>query len=325
MRALKAFSLSLLFILVIILTCFYLVADGAKITILDADYYQSLFDNTALVPEISEQLIAVFQNEFKTQATEKAEQGLGELSPATLTLIDLTSSTFWSLLDTAWLEAQLILVIDDTLAYVKGEKDNLTAVINMVEDEKKLRSELIKAIRRLPRDQREMLGGHPAIIEARAVGIIRELGLLEGMSMAEIQASGNLPDGINEAATVYQEFQAYFFFLPFAALTLLILMILLANLSGGFKWFGAALVISAGLYYLALNAAGNVAPVFISGELINYKLSIPLETIRETVSFTIGIISGRAKLIAVAGLFILLIGFIIGLLSRKKDSEKVAD
>jgi len=205
---LKVVGLILVFILFCLNGWLYQAGMGVERTIFNANYYHHLFQEAGLTSVLHQGII-------------------DEMSPGTAPgmppEVEAEIELMWSeALSEAWLEAQILAVIEDLLAVLDGEQDTLTVSIDFSEPKGRL---------------------------------LQEAGVEEQVFADEMPDEIPLSDIMGADPQTWQEFldiasrvqqvRSTLMIIAYVGMVILLLLfILLAGLSGGLKWVGVATLFS---------------------------------------------------------------------------------
>ncbi len=321
MRGLKIFSLILIAIIMIISGWVYLAVMSAEKTILSSDYYEDLFNETDLIPSVYEELTDSFVDIVFARALADMDRENRAVFEEEKDLFIYAISTYWSVLDPLWIESQLLLVVEDVLTLIRGEQQVLTAVINMDDIENSFREIMVWETVDLPMEQLEELGGHthPAVVEARAASIARELGLSEEINLARIQAEITIPLEAEYLLSLYQQYRHIYIYLAYLLFgILLVSMILLAKPAGGLKWFGMATIIFSLSFLLSIRVLESIVADLALTETQAGGLPLSIGLIENVFAYIAESISTIALISAAVGLAFLILGVIWSFVLHKK-------
>lgn len=165
-----------------------------------------------------------------------------------------------------WLKEQTDRMVEQIMAFVKGEQHGLHITVDLGE--------------RLEVFEQELVGllspklAQLELTEADVAQFIAGFGLPGRLTLLEIDGPGQLGPGAEEALAQIRQARVYFRVVPYIVLGLLVLLCLLwAGPAGGLKWAGAGLL-AGGLTSLLLFAALRGAAIaFLARELAGYGLS----------------------------------------------------
>jgi hypothetical protein len=231
-------------------------------------------------------------------------------------------NAFLDVIEPAWIEKQLQQAVKDTLAFIRGDQEELSLVINMDEIEDALRQKMFSENIVLSLDQLNELGGHthPVIVVARAVRVIRELGFINQINLNQVH--DNIPNEVGNVIKMYQNYKSSFYYISYIFFGLaLVLMMLLAKPVKGLIWFGGTTIICSLSFLLGIQVLKNTLPgQLLSG--IHYSgLPLSVDLIQLIVFYIAESINNIALIAVAVGLVFLLIGLILGLIIRKKYSS----
>ena len=263
---------------------------GLERTLFNVEHFRNMNEELNVFPSIHENLKSILPD-----FDENGDDG------------EFVMSILGDVFDENWLEEQFFVALEDILSYTKGEKESLTVEIDLA-------------------DRKEFL-------EDR---IAEELVLEEGFSSGEAEAIAEgmeeeveLPDKLyledlleeEETRNIFSYIimiRTYSPIVSYAVLGLfLILMFLLAGFIGGFKWFGFNLLFSGTLFLSSLILLNT----FLDLEFMASFFEIPkeLEFVLSLIRYTLEKIVFIPVVYCLSGLFFILLGFILGMLKKRKD------
>ncbi|MDW7739062.1 MAG: hypothetical protein SCJ97_03245 [Bacillota bacterium] len=320
MRGLKIFLLILLWLVVFIGVWAYLGLFSADNTLLNADYYDELFQETELVPRVYEEMSARFpeliQNSLET-VLEEVELNTPEFNEIILPLV---IESYWETIDPVWAEEQILLVIKDYVSVIRGEKETITAAIDTAEMEIRFRELLYRKIRVLPQSTVRRIELHPAVIEALAARIVREMGLFGEIQLADRISESDLSTNWGSTLTQYRFYRAYPYLPPIFLILMMIFMILLAKIAAGLRWFGSAVLLSSLSFLFCIWMLKGILPVLGQDTLNLEELPISQDLVQSVIALTADKITYFALISVGIGLALLVFGILFSLLTRKNPA-----
>ncbi len=272
-------------VLVFLLTCFifisnsFLLGNGIDRTILEESFYKDSLDRA----EISPLLVDAFSQVIKDAPEEGRE------------VIEISLS---KALEEEWVRDNFLLIVGDLLPFLKGEKESLTAVINLKE-----RKEIF---------QRKMEEGLPEDVELKEE-VLEELP--DEIALSEIIEENDFSKEIESGVILFRQAYNYFNIASLVFLGLLItLFIALAGALGSLKWIGGGMFLTGALTYF------NVS--LIKGALlqaIKEQESVDPEFLTVTTSSFLEEIGYLAAIYGTAGFLLLLV--FVTLSNKEKIKE----
>jgi hypothetical protein len=322
MKVIKVILLVLISLLMVIVGWAYLSLISIENTLLNEKYYEDLFIETDLVSrayyEIQDSFVDI------VIANVLADMDQEELSAfkeeEQLYLYSLNA--FLDVIEPAWIEKQLQQAVKDTLAFIRGDQEELSLVINMDEIEDALRQKMFSENIVLSLDQLNELGGHthPVIVVARAVRVIRELGFINQINLNQVH--DNIPNEVGNVIKMYQDYKSSFYYISYIFFGLaLVLMMLLAKPVKGLIWFGGTTIIFSLSFLLGIQVLKNKLPGHLLSGIHERGLPLSVDLIQLIVFYIAESINNIALIAVAVGLVFLLIGLILGLIIRKKYSS----
>lgn len=313
MQGFKVFLLLLISILLIISGWVYLAGMSVERTVLSIDYYHHLANETELVSAVHGELQTAMPEIMLEGMLEDFDEDITEEEERTArTRIGIVVKALTRAFDSDWMKIQLLSVIEDFLALIKGEQEELSVVIDLREQKTAFRQELIDEFETLPEEIREKLDMPPEAIELMADQFLTEMDLPGELQLTELLAADGFSQEVDEAVTVSQNYLTMFSYWPYIVFTLLLVFnILLAGPLGGLKWFGAAVLVFSLTFLVGLQVVRGAFPEPLLGG-IEAELPLSLELLSSIVGYTVARASTIPLVSAAVGLVLLLGAVIYG-------------
>jgi len=303
MKGIKLFILIILFLLLVPVGWVFQAGLTAENTVLNSAYYEDLLAETELTNYLHELLYDRFLKNISEQMPES--------------LAKVVTEILMFVFDEDWLEEQILYITDDLLLYVGGDQPAVQAVIDLREKKEEIRSNLETALNLLPDQLLVMLGFDP-----QAIGDLTEM-LVDDMPLPDRIAAKNILSEEGEQGNLMtslikvRQYRSLYTYLTYAALILLLLFnYLLAGAAGAFKWFGAAVLVSGIIFFLALQAVLMFLMAPLTGALEAGGLIDP-DILSSVIEFSAGRTAVIPIYFSLAGLAMLLIGILVGKLVKK--------
>ncbi len=302
-NALKTLALVLVCIILIVSLWVHMAALSVERTVLSSAYYRGLFTEA----DIPAQLHAVIEEEitgqlrFQLIADAPAIEVPDEVK-------EILMGSFMHAFDQAWFERELLLVIDDFLAMVKGKQETLQAEIDLRENKRKMAEYLTANLKVF-----ENTFGITEMFLGEGIGLngeklVREMSLPDRIMPAALMAGIIKEDSAQaQAMLMLQTSRSYFLFVPYLVIAALFLLNhLLAGTYGGLKWSGAAFLVAATTFFLGLRV---IEYVFVTFFVTGLRQAIPFgsDVFINAAQYTVARASTVPIIIAAIGL-ILLVG-----------------
>jgi len=306
MDGFKIFLLVLLSLLMIIGGWLYLAAMGVETTLLNTDYYRNIFRKTELpsliynemehiLPEILHADMAAAENIEYT-----GEEGLID------DRMGIILRAFTTAYDSVWLEEQLIIIIDDLLATVKGEKSGVSAFIDFEKGREQFFTEINTELDKLPAETREMLD----ITDEEIAKLWGESGLPAQIMIGDL-IEENIPnEELQRVISIQRLSRFLFFYLSYALFALFLLFFcLLAGVSGGFKWFGSSVLFFSSTFLVGLQILRLLLAEVAIANIPDY-IAFSTAIFQTTINYTITRMSLVPLICLAVGLAFLIMGMI---------------
>lgn len=232
----KTFFQIIFTILFVFSSIFFIFSKGVENTFLEIDFYKELLEKT----DASGLLLGI----ALTDANQNSEEDFE------------IENLFSGVVTKEWIDDTLLYLINDIIIYAKGEKEEITAKVN-IKEQKDTLSQLLEN-----EEEEIMLNDIPDEI------ILKDI----------------LED--NNVLYKIDVFRAYYGFYKIAIysllVALLIIIIVLAKPLNGMKWIGCSMTFSALFLFLALITFKNVIKQFavdLNGMLSNINVSEVLDIV----------------------------------------------
>jgi len=321
-KVIKVILLVLISLLMVVVGWAYLAFISMDSTLLNEDYYEDLFIET----DVASRFYYEFQDFFVDIVIDhvSADMDHEELSAFKeeehLYLYSLNA--FLDVIKPAWIEKQSLQVVKEIVAFIRGDQEELLLVIEMDEIEDAVRRKMVSEIIELSREQLEELGGHnhPAIVEASAARVIRELGLFNPINLNQVH--DNIPNEVDNIIKLYQDYKSSVYYISYIFFGLaLVLMMFLAKPAKGLIWFGVTTIIFSLSFLFGIQVLKNNIPDHLLSGIHESGLPISVDLIQLIVFYIAESINYIAFIAVAVGLVFLLIGLIWSLILRKKYSS----
>lgn len=322
MRELSIFILILVAIAMIFTVWVGLAGLGVERTLLNDDYYETLFAETGLVSivhaEIESRLPEVIIAQQSEEMIPAVAAGLTEeerlVIEARLTAI---FEAVGQVYDADWLEGQLLVAIEDILRLVKGEQDHLSATIDLSERRPQLVAILAEELAAIPGDMGREEDIPPELIELLAAEITAEA-IPDRVELSELIGVNGLAPELRQTLDRLSIYRFLYLFGAWALFGLLLICnIALAGLAGGFKWSGLATAFSGFTFLAALLLLWAIYPAFLLGAAAA-ELPLPEKALQAAFSHSVRFLLPIPLACTVVGLTLFGAGLIAGSRTRRK-------
>ena len=312
MKTLKLIVLILLTIVFIVYGMGFMMYSGINKTLLDQQYYRSVVGDY----EIS----AMVHGELKTMIPPIVREGLTGGSPVTDpkkkaavdTQVALISTAITDALDESWIEEQSVMVTDDVVDLLNGEKASLSAVIELKGKLDEIEQNIAIGLDKLTDAELFAMFGAPrAYIPMLAEQIVDTLGLPESLVIADVvgeMAPGTLDMVIGYLGTMDTLFGILFWVV---IIVFLVLCLLFWKVGRGLQWFGVSTVLTGGMFLGLTSYLSNYSNMErLSGADLE---SLPLDssTLQNIISFTFSEMNLMPILFLVGGVVLFFLGLVV--------------
>ena len=301
MKTFKTLCLILIFFVTIFSGWLYFLGMGVNRTALNLSYYQealemvglsSLYDNMPEFMEERDHGEETSEKEFAEYQENEMEE-FPEEPPEEL--FEIIQESLAEAFHEEWLKKQMLFAVEDSLAYIKGEQDDLTAVIGLKERKEIYRTALLNGMDEYfvcqseegdYKDENEEPEGI-AFLEADSIeeeidGMLAEMDIPDELVLSELS-------GVNEAVTYTRNFYTYFSFVPYIVFVLLFgFFCLLSSGLKGAKWFGTAAMVSGVSFASVLFFSKSAFLVPAAQEISNdspFSIEAVVSVFEHTISF----------------------------------------
>ncbi len=277
MKVLKIFALILILLFTVISGWIYMSWMGMERTFLNHSYYRDIVSSEVIFPDMVD---TVLHNVYFSEGcpccagNDEDMQLPPDMQEEALEEFNIITNAFHAAFPEEWLEEQYLLVVDDVLALVRGEQESVTVTIDLQDRKERFRDEIINQMEKHLSD--EETGNIEATreeLETLAGVLSEEMDLPEQIEVADITEHVLNPQA-EQAIYNTQIFRQNFFLFYFAFVLFIALNFLLAGISGGLKWFGAAALIAGSTFLGGI----YLFRIMVFEPLVtNFGLWIPIE------------------------------------------------
>lgn len=135
---------------------------------------------------------------------------------------DILLGSFARAFDPEWLGEQILVVIEDALAYLDGSRDALTAEIDLTANKEILVRELNSAFEALSDEQREALEIDPEGPGMEAADLVTEMDLPDRLHLGVLLGDDGALSDLEQTASDIRQYRTYLRLLPLVLVLLLV-------------------------------------------------------------------------------------------------------
>jgi hypothetical protein len=258
MNALKITGLILLFLAFFVAGGIFIFGKGVQETFLQTSFYEEVVDQADISPLLINELLGGVEQ----RAAPRLERLPGNSDQV---LRGSLRSSFSEALNEEWAEETVLTTVEDGLSYLKGEQEELTAVIDLEERKDIIKSNIEERVEEgIDTEVEEQMQEREDVPAGAEEQVRRQIEseINSEMDTAIIRVMNETPDKValadilerhpnaEEIKTGIGEFQRirdFFNTYSYPILIALILLIfLLAGILDGLKWAGTAMIVSGG-------------------------------------------------------------------------------
>ncbi len=336
MKTLKIVALLIISFLFVVIGWSYLLGMSLDRTVFNLDYYEGLLEHEeidlrSIVAGIIEEIEIEAQDELEDPEKEAlVEEMVPEMDKLMHNIIfDAMEET----IEVAWVEEQILLVVEDMLKLARGEAERLTVVIELSKLQEDFMQNLERRIEAVSEEELIAAGVPEENVEPVKAKFVEEFAEMTAESfnedtdvvdlpgeidLGEIMQEGELSPGFEEALARVQMFHTYFPVVHYGAFALILLLCcLLGGLWGGLKWFGASALITGVTYISGLFITQGLLFIPLLTEAIE-DIPFGLDTIITAASYTVSRMYSPPLVYGGIGLIILIIAIIFGKRAERK-------
>lgn len=250
----------------------FILGKGADRTLLEASFYEQVAGEVEMSPLIT--------GGFIDRVETRIENDTPEVDPRIRDRIkEVMKGAVSSSLNEEWAEETFLLVVEDGLAYLKGEQEEFKAVIDLRGRKEAIREELSRGVDKATEEeiQRQMKERGDEIPEGMEQQVRSEIrsevearmdisgavlrGLPDEVSLAEVlEENENFP-AIEEAAAKFRQMYDLFNIYIYIVLgALAVFIFLLAGFLNGLKWVGWSMVFAGIIMFAAFFGMERAIP-----------------------------------------------------------------
>ena len=312
MKTLKLIVLILLTIVFIVYGMGFMMYSGINKTLLDQQYYRSVVGDYGIS--------AAVHGELETMIPPIVREGLTDGSPVTdpkkKAVVDiqvaLISTAITDALDETWIEEQAVMVTDDVVDLLNGEKASLSAVIELRGKLDEIEQNIATGLEKLTDAELfEMFGAPRAYIPMIAEQIVTTLGLPESLVIADMV--DEMAPGTLDMVTGYLGTMDTLFGILFWVVIIVFLMLCIVfwKVGRGLQWFGVSTVLTGGIFLGLISYLSNFSNMeSLSGADLE---SLPFDSsiLQNIISFTFSEMKLMPILFLVGGVVLFFLGFMV--------------
>lgn len=309
LKTIKVIVLILLSIVFIVYTMGFMMYNGVSKTLLDKAYYRSVVSEY----ELSTTVHNVLKEMVPDIVLDGLTQGKEITNPQEKAVIDsqveLISNAITDALDKEWIEEQTVMVSDDLVGLLNGDKATLTAVIDLKGKLTEIKQNIATGLENYSDAELFAIFGAPrAYIPMISEQIVGQLGLPDSLIIADLV--DDMAPGATGTATNYLKIvNTTFGFLAWVGIfVFLLLCILFWKVGKGLLWFGVTSIISGGAFLFIINFFSNLSTTqnLVGADLESLPLSS--ETLQEIIKFTVNKMNLTPILFIVGGIIFIILG-----------------
>jgi hypothetical protein len=311
-KKIKLIVLILLTVVFIVYGIGFMTYSGINNTLLDQQYYRSVVGDY--------NISAIVHGELSDMIPPIVRDGLTGGSPVTDPMkkaavdsqVELISKAITDALDEAWIEDQAVMVTDDVVSLLNGEKATLSAVIDLNSKLDEIEQNIATSLEEFSDAELFAIFGAPrAYIPTIAEQIVSQLGLPESLVIADLVDTTS--PGILEMSTGYLEtLNSVFGFLAWIIiLVFLILCMLFWKVGKGLQWFGISTILTGGIFLGIINYFSDLSRTEnLTGATLE-SLPISTSTLQSIIKFTFSEMNLLPVLFLVGGIVLFILGIVI--------------
>ena len=316
MKALKIIVLALLTCVFIAYGIGFMVYQGIGNTMMNQQYYRSVVQEN--------NISGLVHNELGEMIPEIVRDGLTGGNPVTAPAqkaavdaqVSLISTAITDALDEAWIEQQVLLVTEDVVNLLKGEKRSLSAVIDISSKLTVIEQNIAEGLDAFSdAELMAMFGAPRAYIPMISEQIVGKLGLPESLvinDLVEDNAPGTIEMILDYMGAVNTAFGIVFWIV---VVVFLLLCILFWKVGSGLQWFGISTALTGGIFLISTMYFSKLSAIeSVSGTDLD-SLPVSSSVIENIVSLTMSKMN-QMPIFFIIGGFIL---FVLGLLIYRKQ------
>ena len=312
MKKLKLIVLILLTIVFIVYGMAFMMYSGINKTLLDGQYYRSVVGDYGISAAVHGQL--------KTMIPPIVREGLTGGSAVTDPIqkaavdkqVAIISTAITDALDESWIEEQAVMVTDDVVSLLNGEKASLSAVIELKGKLSEIEKNIATGLEKLSDVELFAMFGAPrAYIPMIAEQIVGKLGLPESLVIADLV--DDMSPGTLDMVTGYLGIADSVFGIILWAVIIVFLLLCMVfwKVGRGLQWFGVSTVLAGGLFLGLLQYISNFKTIeSLSGADL---ASLPLDSsaLQNIIRFTFSEMKLMPILFLVVGVVVFALGLVV--------------
>lgn len=315
MKAFKIIILTLLTCVFIAYGIGFMAYQGLNSTVMTQQYHRSVVREYG-IPRL-------VHGELSQMIPEVVRDGLTGGNPVTDPAqraavdgqVELISNAITDALDESWIEEQVVLVTDDVVTLLRGERNTLTAVVDISGKLGEIEQNIAIGLETFSdAELMAMFGAPRAYIPAIAEQIVGQLGLPESLVLSDLvddMAPGTIEMIQEYLGTLNMTFGILFWVV---FIVFLVLCMLFWRVGAGLQWFGISTALTGGIFLISTMYLSKLSAIENLSGADFEALPVPSSTVESIVSFTFSKMN-QMPIIFIVGGFVL---FVVGLLLYRK-------
>lgn len=240
----------LVLVLLLLIAAGWLFQIGHTIenSFLTNDFYRKLFRQVDLTPYAREMMMEEFVKSMPVTIPEN--------------IMNIIVNELSSVYDRAWLEKELLVIIDDLILFVKGKQQPPPLHLNLTEKNEQIRELIKEALLQKQRESFFVALFNSAVVDQSIASLVNNIPLPAYFDLNEYFAEKEITDDIIGSVKKFKSFRGYSLYLPYLIGALcFVAFFIQTGLVRTFKWFASGIVISGAFYILAMMAR---RPLFLN-------------------------------------------------------------
>lgn len=296
---------------------FYQLGMGIERTVLNINYYHNLNNEVQLSSHIHQGLQEVMPEMMLEGMHEEANEEISkEMVAETKERLSIIVQGFAQVFDEKWLEEQLLIVINDVLALIKGEQEEIAAVISISEGKEQLGPHLVQYLEKIPPEQLKQMEMQPEMVKYMVEDIFVEIP--DEIVLGEVIEAQGMTQEANEAISKVQLFKSGFNFVPYILFALIIAgLYLIVGFPRVLTWFGTLAIISAVIFVTGVMLFRNVVVEQVTFHSIESPIST--DALINTINYTVNNIYAIPLSTVIIGIILIFGGLLITKINDSKN------
>ncbi|MDZ7611734.1 MAG: hypothetical protein U5L10_03140 [Candidatus Moranbacteria bacterium] len=258
MKALKILLLVLLFSFFAVAGSVFILAKSLDKTVLEKDFYEDIMQETNIVELLTRQVYSAIESRS------------GSASPEQMQKAKIIQDAVRRAITEEWAEKNLLIAIEDFLAYLKGEQEELTAVISLEGRKTIIKENIREELKNQMNNQADSGAISPSARSQAQGQVDRELDKMlnqipDKIALADLINQSPESEQIKDNISQFQNVYSYFNAVSYTTLIILaLLMFIPAGIAGGLKWTGSGMLLSGAIASIVSLALSLMLPIIIS-------------------------------------------------------------